>query len=556
MRKENFFNILGIERKEKAHSKFLEWIFKQKEWNKDIDLSPVVRLIRICLDRAEKQGKFAEFTECDDCEKSLKDFLDCETISFELGKSGEVKTEKSTRGIRLDNTKGYIDLYIKGYLSGPNGKVPLHIILENKIDNKEQHHQTWKYYMYFSHDNQKKIEECKWLKKEGISIEFNKKNGSRQGPQYKCPTQYGDFIVFAFLTPHSDEQMEELYEDENNVNNKVCPECKHFIHITYQDLYNNILKPLVNSPKVEEFSRMKLKEYMETLSTIPVSKYLGKFKIMAEDPMKVESQLYYNPTKSQKDTVSDKTQSEAFGQVANGAYELLDKIDADDQIRKVKLRVPGWKNRPHQINSKILAIFMELSGNGKNGVFVDMLQDEFETRYPEERGNFTKYYNQMRNNGYKNHDKVFYEDNEQTVWLWSPVRDFVIKAYSKIRYGSNDPDSVRAVENKIKSDSTKFRILYYKGKKKVIKETNQTHLLSDLIKLHMQNDDATREDIEKLFEGEKWQIFCDDKSVTGYDRIKINGKTYRVSNQRTRNPEYRQTIISMFGRKGYEVRLK
>ena len=72
-----------------------------------------------------------------------------------------------------------------------------------------------------------------------------------------------------------------------------------------------------------------------------------------------------------------------------------------------------------------------------------------------------------------------------------------------IRFGSNDPDSVRAVENKIKSDSTKFQILYYKGQKKVIKETNQTHLLSDLIKLHMQYDDATREDIEKLFEGEK-----------------------------------------------------
>ena len=125
-----------------------------------------------------------------------------------------------------------------------------------------------------------------------------------------------------------------------------------------------------------------------------------------------------------------------------------------------------------------------------------------------------------------------------------------------IRFGSNDPDSVRAVENKIKSDSTKFQILYYKGQKKVIKETNQTHLLSDLIKLHMQYDDATREDIEKLFECEKWRIFSDDNSVTGYDSIIIRGKTYRVSNQRTRNPEYRQTIISKFGRKGYEVRLK
>lgn len=39
-----------------------------------------------------------------------------------------------------------------------------------------------------------------------------------------------------------------------------------------------------------------------------------------------------------------------------------------------------------------------------------------------------------------------------------------------IRFGSNDPDSVRAVENKIKSDSTKFQILYYKGKKRSLKK--------------------------------------------------------------------------------------
>ena len=138
----------------------------------------------------------------------------------------------------------------------------------------------------------------------------------------------------------------------------------------------------------------------------------------------------YTFAESQRETVYDKTQSEVFVQVANGAYKLLDKISEDDQIRKVKRRVPVWKSRPYQINSKILTLFMELSGNGEKGVFVDMLRNKFETRYPEEIGNFTKNYNQMKNYGDKNHGKVFTEDDEHTIWLWAPVKEFIIETYS------------------------------------------------------------------------------------------------------------------------------
>ncbi|MDE6521831.1 MAG: PD-(D/E)XK nuclease family protein [Muribaculaceae bacterium] len=134
--------------------------------------------------------------------------------------------------------------------------------------------------------------------------------------------------------------------------------------------------------------------------------------------------------------------------------------------------------------------------------------------------------------------------------LYDKHRD-IIQALSL--FGSNDEDIAKAVDNKIKSDSTKYQIQYDKDNKKAVIETNQTHLLSDLIKAYMLNENATKEDIDKLFEGEEWQIFSDKKKITGYDTKKIGGKTYRISNQRTRNPEYLGKIISTFGEKGYKV---
>ncbi len=106
----------------------------------------------------------------------------------------------------------------------------------------------------------------------------------------------------------------------------------------------------------------------------------------------------------------------------NTAYE--------EEIQKVRRRVLLWKRRKGQVNSRILRLFMELSENGKNGVFVDMLEDEFGSKYPEEISLFQGNYNQMKNFGPRNHAKVFEEDEEKTVWLWEPVKDFIIETYS------------------------------------------------------------------------------------------------------------------------------
>lgn len=110
---------------------------------------------------------------------------------------------------------------------------------------------------------------------------------------------------------------------------------------------------------------------------------------------------------------------------------IMEYSEIDDEIQKVKRRIPGWINKPHQVNSRILKLYMDLTNNGQTGLFLDMFKDEFETLYPEEEfGVFDTNYNQMKNFGPKNHGKVFSEDDEKTVTLWAPVKDFVVACYA------------------------------------------------------------------------------------------------------------------------------
>jgi hypothetical protein len=98
--------------------------------------------------------------------------------------------------------------------------------------------------------------------------------------------------------------------------------------------------------------------------------------------------------------------------------------DKEAEIDKVKRKVPRWLNNPHQINSRILISFMDLLKEN-DYVEYDQLYNrciEIET--------FEKNFNQMKNFGEKNHGKVFDQIDEK-VYLWKPVREFVTEEYRK-----------------------------------------------------------------------------------------------------------------------------
>jgi hypothetical protein len=96
------------------------------------------------------------------------------------------------------------------------------------------------------------------------------------------------------------------------------------------------------------------------------------------------------------------------------------------EIEKVKERVSLlWFKKPWQINSQILIAFLKL--RDKQDVITP---EDIKMKCPEIKG-FEGNYNQMKNFGDKNHGKVFEENSNGEVELWSEVKDFILKEYKE-----------------------------------------------------------------------------------------------------------------------------
>ncbi|MEO1927247.1 MAG: hypothetical protein ABGX26_00970 [Nautiliaceae bacterium] len=109
-------------------------------------------------------------------------------------------------------------------------------------------------------------------------------------------------------------------------------------------------------------------------------------------------------------------------------YDLEENIE--NEIEKVKSRVPRWFKHKDQINSKILITFLELSDLNSKSISKEYLKAYFKKNYP--NINFEKNYNQMKNFGEKNHAKVF-EEEKNFITLWKPVSAFIVEEYKKLK---------------------------------------------------------------------------------------------------------------------------
>ncbi len=94
------------------------------------------------------------------------------------------------------------------------------------------------------------------------------------------------------------------------------------------------------------------------------------------------------------------------------------------EIEKVKKRVPKWLVSPNQANHKILVAFLKLLGI-ENSVSLAELQKSCSAIE-----NFGTHYTAMKSISERNHGKVFEENNKQ-IFLWEPVKDFIIAEYNK-----------------------------------------------------------------------------------------------------------------------------
>jgi hypothetical protein len=103
--------------------------------------------------------------------------------------------------------------------------------------------------------------------------------------------------------------------------------------------------------------------------------------------------------------------------------DLAENDKREAEIKKVRNRVPLWFQNKTQINSRILIAYFYLYMQN-NQVLYSELEDtaQIET--------FKNNFDQMCNFGERNHAKVF-DKNGNDVFLWEPVKDFIIDCYKK-----------------------------------------------------------------------------------------------------------------------------
>lgn len=142
--------------------------------------------------------------------------------------------------------------------------------------------------------------------------------------------------------------------------------------------------------------------------------------------------------------IEELSQEKSFilGKIAEtGLFELFRQItkpidapphgDADEQIKKVKKRVPTWIHKYfaglNPCNGTILVRFLELSDKNTHPIKRYELEEACK-----DVSNFTTNYHNMRNMLPNNHGKVF-EESYGDITLWEPVADIVLESYNRAK---------------------------------------------------------------------------------------------------------------------------
>lgn len=229
--RKSFMEILSKSRNENSHSSFLGWLFGTDEIHSSEQ--PLMRLLDQLAIKANGSGQMSS---------ELKGKILSRKISLFDIKSD---TEKLIQDISLVKSKDRIDLYITANVKGLSGVGNLRIILENKI---------------FSSEGNEKMNDAN---RNNI---YNSKSQTERYA-YACTEKSKDpgETLFVYLTPIGAES----------------PISDKFIHITYQDLLDNVLVPLSMDTILDERSRVFIADYIRGLSVPAVKDDDDAYTILA-----------------------------------------------------------------------------------------------------------------------------------------------------------------------------------------------------------------------------------------------------------------------------------
>lgn len=253
--KPSFFEIISKERSETTYSSFLKWLFKEQSQDKDT-CNSLSLLMDVLVRRCEEQKGYVDSILCEEHVKRgfVTRNLSIQPINVETEKSVSSLTQEIIRSThtgvisRLDlakiaaKSKDRIDLFVECDLESDDENITakhLQIIIENKIDSGEGGKKQEKKTGVPVYDDASQTERYY------IGTKFSTLNNGEAVDGYEA------FQLYVYLSP------QEPKEDG-------CKD-KHFIQISYQDIVDGILIPMLASSSLSVRSRFFLEEFLNQL---------------------------------------------------------------------------------------------------------------------------------------------------------------------------------------------------------------------------------------------------------------------------------------------------
>jgi hypothetical protein len=200
----SFSEILGVSRREISHSGFLAWLLGNLE-SHNLGEFPIKKFLDIIL-------KFSN----DKLKSKHSDLFNSFVTEDYLIERLFIKPEYSIKNI------GRLDIYIELTLLIAGQTKNIKIIIENKVESRENNDQTNNYFNYFNRTEKD-----------------------------------SNIIIYVYLTPISTLELIELNEPECN--------CKEFIQINYQSIVDYLIEPALNQ-NISSRTQNILTEYLKSLS--------------------------------------------------------------------------------------------------------------------------------------------------------------------------------------------------------------------------------------------------------------------------------------------------
>jgi len=200
----SFSEILGVSRREISHSGFLAWLLGNLE-SHNLGEFPIKKFLDIIL-------KFSN----DKLKTKHSDLFNSFVTEDYLIERLFIKSEYAIKNV------GRLDIYIELTLLIAGKTENIKLVIENKVESRENNDQTNSYFNFFN------------------------------------PTENDDnIVIYVYLTPISTLELIELTEPECN--------CKRFIQINYQSIVDYLIEPALNQ-NISTRTQNILTEYLRSLS--------------------------------------------------------------------------------------------------------------------------------------------------------------------------------------------------------------------------------------------------------------------------------------------------